>query len=126
MTNPIEDVFEHIDFKTGIFSMKGIELKIKDLTIQEMEDLQDREAEISDLSNRKKKLTATEILKEARKWQEFILTTAFDDEWKKQKIKTKLTAADFKRLVEEVFVFLGNYSGPQGARDYINSLADRN
>lgn len=122
MTETIKDVFINIDFDQGTYNIKDISMKIKDLSIIEMEELQNREAEIADLQNSGKKLTAKEVLHEARKWQDFILDTAFGDQWKKQKIKEKLTAAEFKRLIEEVFVFLGNYSGPQGALDYMNSL----
>ena len=115
----IQDIFKNIDFETGVYKIKDLELKIRDLTIDEMEALQDREAALSELD---KNMPPSQILVEARKWQQFILTTAFGKELDMKEVKKKLNASEFKQMIEEVFVFLGRYSGPQGANEYIASL----
>lgn len=119
----IQEIFTNIDFDSGTYKLKGLALKIKDLTVTEMEKLQDKEAENNELPN---DLPASEILKKAREWQEFILTTAFGKEVDIVKIKKTLTAMEYKRMIEEVFVFLGHYGGPGGANEFINSLKTKN
>jgi len=117
----LRDLLANIDFEKGVYKIKGTELPIRDLSITEMEQLQDKEAEMKDMEGHLDNFTAQEVLKKGRDWQNFILKIGFGDKKQIDKIKKSLSALEYQKLVEEVFVFLGRFTGPKGAKEYMTT-----
>jgi hypothetical protein len=114
----IQKILKHINFEKGTYENKGLSLKIRDLTVTEMEQLQDKEAAKSDLDLSKMK--AADVLKVARDWQNFVINIAFENEQDIEKLRETLSASEYIECIEEVFVFLGRFMGPKGAREFMN------
>jgi len=120
----LKDLLKNIDFETGIYTVRDFKFQIRDLTISDMEELQDKEAEKVDIENAGE-LTAKETLAKAREWQNFILDIAFGSAETTKTIKKNLTALEFQYLIEGVFVFLGRFTGPKGAKEFMNTSKEK-
>lgn len=118
--DPSKD-YQNIDLDKGLYKTDKITLKIRDITQDEMEKLQDEEISYND-SVTNSDIDPKDFAKVLRKHQEFILDIAFGPAWKKENLKKKLTGFEYTDMINEVHRFLGTYSGPTGAHEYMTRL----
>lgn len=118
--NPSKD-YPNIDIDKGLYKTPKVTLKIRDITQEDMEKLQDEEISYYD-SRESEEVNPKDFAKVLRNHQEFILDIAFGSAWKKENLKKKLTGFEYTDMVNEVHRFLGTYSGPIGAREYMMRL----
>jgi len=123
MSTEIDETFRNFDSETGSYLLADIKIPLRELTVDELEQLQDKEAEMNEIDATK--LKPSEILKLTRDWNEFVLEKGFGKDYKKLDLKKKCTAAQYTLMIAEVFVFLAKFSGPKSLQDYITSLTER-
>lgn len=121
MVDDISKNYPNIDIEKGLYSTPKITLKIRDLTQEDMEKLQDEEISYND-SIESEEVKPQQFAKVLRAHQEFILDLAFGSAWKKENLKKKLTGFEYTDMINEVHRFLGTYSGPTGAQEFMTRL----
>lgn len=123
MTDEIDQVFKNFDLDEECYILKGHKLKIRQLSMKDLETLQDAEAEVDSLDG--SNLSAKEILQKSRDWDNLIMEIAFGKDSEIYQLKDECTAKEFKQMIAEVFVFLGKFLGVDGAREYIDTLREK-
>lgn len=122
MDSEIKEIFKNFDIDEGVYILNGLKLKLRDLSVDEYERLQDWEAKLQDIENTTMK--ASEALKIKREFDTVVVNLAFDDV-KIDDLKKKCNAKQYNDMVKELFVFLGRFTGIEGVRDFITTLTEK-
>lgn len=114
-------MFKNFDIDEGSYIIGDNKFKINELSIDQFEKLQDKEAEINDIEGTTMK--ASQVLKIQRDFNNYVLDLAFGN--KVEEIRKLCNASQYNKMCTEVFVFLGKFSGPSAAREYITILREK-
>ncbi len=113
-----KEIFKNFDTEKSEYIINDKRFKVKEVTIEEYEYLQDQEAEMQDLQG--KETTAKEALELERNWNKLVLETAFGKDVDIQEIKNACkTVNKYNTIIAEVLVFLVRFSGMDGLQEFI-------
>ena len=117
------DPFKNFDMKNFSYIIGDMSFKLKEMTVEEFEELQNKDALNVEASNNNE-LSASETLSVEREWNEYVLKNCFESDLDIEKLKKQMSISKYKTMIAEVPAFLSIISDKDGAMTYMKALTE--